>query len=233
MASSDHLASAFDRVPVMVIPCVLGRPPTDGNARALADFYGSVLPAVWSFILAARLYGLGTMCMIGKIPVRWKYSISTWRASAKSRRTRPDPSSNDRGARGLYSASISPQVRQAFRRIDRDHLDRRWQIRCQLFHPSRLMETPRAVTHRIDGDTGPARLLGVNQFHRSVRVPWLRASGWAVSKAWRRSGSRRRRCGRVVARRAAIKRSLKPGLAPRAATQTARSLDNNCCPAHY
>jgi hypothetical protein len=96
MASSDHLASAFDRVPVMVIPCVLGRPPTDGNARALADFYGSVLPAVWSFILAARLYGLGTMCMIGKIPVRWKYSISTWRASAKSRRTRPDPSSNDR-----------------------------------------------------------------------------------------------------------------------------------------
>jgi nitroreductase len=60
MASSDHLAAVLDRVPTMVIPCVLGRPPADGDARSLADFYGSVLPAVSSFILAARLRGLGT-----------------------------------------------------------------------------------------------------------------------------------------------------------------------------
>jgi nitroreductase len=60
MTSSDHLASVLPQVPVMVIPCVLGRPPADGDAQALADFYGSILPAVWSFTLAARLHGLGT-----------------------------------------------------------------------------------------------------------------------------------------------------------------------------
>lgn len=61
MRSSDHLASVLDRVPVLVIPCVLGRPPAQGDARSLADFYGSILPAVWSFVLAARLKGLGTV----------------------------------------------------------------------------------------------------------------------------------------------------------------------------
>jgi len=60
MASSDHLATILDRVPVLVIPCLLGRPPVDDGAQGLADFYGSGLPAVWSFMLAARLHGLGT-----------------------------------------------------------------------------------------------------------------------------------------------------------------------------
>ena len=57
-SSADHLAEHLHEVPVLLVPCVRGRPPE--AAAALASFYGSVLPAVWSFALAARARGLGT-----------------------------------------------------------------------------------------------------------------------------------------------------------------------------
>ena len=59
MSSSDHLAEVMDRVPALVIPCRFERPPVD-DARNLASFYGSVLPAAWSFMLALRSRGLGS-----------------------------------------------------------------------------------------------------------------------------------------------------------------------------
>jgi nitroreductase len=60
MASSDHLAEVLDQVPVHVIPCALGRPDASMSQGALSGWYGSLLPAVWSFMLAARSRGLGT-----------------------------------------------------------------------------------------------------------------------------------------------------------------------------
>ena len=48
------------RVPVHVIPCIRGR-FTDDNAFVRASTYGSILPAVWSFMLAARARNLGTV----------------------------------------------------------------------------------------------------------------------------------------------------------------------------
>ena len=60
MASSDHLADILDQVPVHVIPCALGRPDPSMSQGALSGWYGSLLPAVWSFMLAARSRGLGT-----------------------------------------------------------------------------------------------------------------------------------------------------------------------------
>jgi len=47
-------------VPVHVIAC--GKGPLQGVPANLANatFYGSVLPAAWSFMLAARARGLGT-----------------------------------------------------------------------------------------------------------------------------------------------------------------------------
>lgn len=59
MASSDHLADVLDRVPALVIPCRFDRPPV-ASQRDLASFYGSILPAVWSFMLALRSKGLGS-----------------------------------------------------------------------------------------------------------------------------------------------------------------------------
>jgi len=52
----EHLAE----VPVHVVPCIAGRPAPDGSAIAGASFYGSILPAVWSFQLALRSRGLGS-----------------------------------------------------------------------------------------------------------------------------------------------------------------------------
>jgi len=60
MDSSDHLAQVLHEVPAMVIPCQLGRPTATMRQGEVAGFYGSVLPAVWSFMLAARARGLGT-----------------------------------------------------------------------------------------------------------------------------------------------------------------------------
>lgn len=54
--SAWHLLEVIDRVPAMLIPCHRGRPP-EGNA---AGYFGSILPAVWSFMLALRSRGLGS-----------------------------------------------------------------------------------------------------------------------------------------------------------------------------
>jgi nitroreductase len=59
MASAGHLFEHLHEVPVLLIACVEGR--VDG--RPLVDqatAFGSILPAVWSFMLAARARGLGT-----------------------------------------------------------------------------------------------------------------------------------------------------------------------------
>ncbi len=61
--SAEYLAANLHRAPVMVIPCVEGRTDAlqgQGAAIAHASQYGSVLPAFWSFMLAARARGLGT-----------------------------------------------------------------------------------------------------------------------------------------------------------------------------
>jgi nitroreductase len=52
---TDHLAE----VPVHVIPCVDGR-MENGPVMLHASIWGSLLPAVWNFCLAARARGLGT-----------------------------------------------------------------------------------------------------------------------------------------------------------------------------
>jgi nitroreductase len=57
--SAGYLADNFARVPWMMIPCVSGR--FDGADPAMsAAMYGSLLPAVWSFMLAGRERGLGS-----------------------------------------------------------------------------------------------------------------------------------------------------------------------------
>lgn len=57
--SASYLAEHMGEVPVMVIPCIHGR--TDSADVAMqAGVWGSLLPAVWSFMLAARDRTLGT-----------------------------------------------------------------------------------------------------------------------------------------------------------------------------
>jgi nitroreductase len=57
--SAAYLAENMHRAPALLVPCHPGR--MDGlPAIAAASICGSVLPAVWSFCLAARSRGLGT-----------------------------------------------------------------------------------------------------------------------------------------------------------------------------
>jgi nitroreductase len=57
---SSYLAAHLHEVPAHVIPCITGRP--EGLAPAdLAWFYGSIIQAGWSFQLAARARGLGSV----------------------------------------------------------------------------------------------------------------------------------------------------------------------------
>ena len=48
-------------VPAIVIPLRLDRPPVgEDDGGSVAGYFGSVLPGVWSFQLAARARGLGS-----------------------------------------------------------------------------------------------------------------------------------------------------------------------------
>jgi nitroreductase len=60
VASVRHLHDHIHEVPVHVIPCLAGR--IDGAAAPVqAGRWASIMPAVWSFMLAARSRGLGTV----------------------------------------------------------------------------------------------------------------------------------------------------------------------------
>jgi len=58
-ASADYLGDHMGEAPALVIPCTYGR--ADGTPGMMAaSLMANVLPAMWSFMLAARARGLGT-----------------------------------------------------------------------------------------------------------------------------------------------------------------------------
>jgi len=65
-SGAAHLYQHIHEVPAIVVPCVEGR--TD-NASVLRQggTWGSILPAVWSFMLAARARGLGSCWTTGNL----------------------------------------------------------------------------------------------------------------------------------------------------------------------
>jgi nitroreductase len=59
MSSAKYLNQNFEKAPVLMIPCLEGRP--DGAPSGMsASYWGSLLPAAWSFMLALRSRGLGS-----------------------------------------------------------------------------------------------------------------------------------------------------------------------------
>lgn len=60
-SSADYLAEHFHRAPYLVIPLIEGRLGEGLNSFAQASQWGSILPAVWSFMLALRSRGLGSV----------------------------------------------------------------------------------------------------------------------------------------------------------------------------
>jgi nitroreductase/catechol 2,3-dioxygenase-like lactoylglutathione lyase family enzyme len=64
--SAGFLSAHMHQVPVLVVPCITRRIPTP-DTLGQASMYGSVLPAVWSFMLACRMYQLGTVWTTGHL----------------------------------------------------------------------------------------------------------------------------------------------------------------------
>ena len=58
--SAIYLSEVLHRVPVHVVPCVMRRPEPNDPAGT-ASIYGSIVPAAWSFMLALRSRGLGSV----------------------------------------------------------------------------------------------------------------------------------------------------------------------------
>jgi nitroreductase len=58
-SSADYLADNWERVPVLLIPLIEGR-LDNASVFQGASAWGSLLPAVWSFMLALRERGLGS-----------------------------------------------------------------------------------------------------------------------------------------------------------------------------
>lgn len=57
--SANYLAAHIHEAPVLLIPCIRGR-VDNAPSVAQSGLWGSILPAAWSFMLAARARGLGT-----------------------------------------------------------------------------------------------------------------------------------------------------------------------------
>ncbi len=60
MASAMHLAENLERVPLLVLAGTVAAPPDEIAGPDASEFYGSVLPTIWSFQLALRSRGLGS-----------------------------------------------------------------------------------------------------------------------------------------------------------------------------
>jgi nitroreductase len=58
--SAKYLNDNMEKAPVLLIPLLEGRPDNAPIAMQ-ASYWGSILPAVWSFMLAARARGLGSV----------------------------------------------------------------------------------------------------------------------------------------------------------------------------
>jgi nitroreductase len=58
--SALHLTDILGQVPVHVIPCIEGRADNAPNIVS-ASIYGSIMPSAWSFMLALRSRGLGSV----------------------------------------------------------------------------------------------------------------------------------------------------------------------------
>ena len=59
--ATEYLLEHIAEVPALVFPCVQGRIKPNADPCVLASIYGSIFPAIWSFQLALRSRGLGSV----------------------------------------------------------------------------------------------------------------------------------------------------------------------------
>jgi nitroreductase len=60
LTAARTLAEHLHEVPALVVGCLNGRLAAEAPLARQSSFFGSIYPALWSFMLAARARGLGT-----------------------------------------------------------------------------------------------------------------------------------------------------------------------------
>jgi nitroreductase len=60
VSSAQYLRQRMHEAPWLMIPCIRGRLREGAITAEQAGLWGSIVPAFWSFLLAARARGLGT-----------------------------------------------------------------------------------------------------------------------------------------------------------------------------
>lgn len=60
VSSAQYLRQRLHEAPWLMIPCARGRLREGATTAEQASLWGSIVPAFWSFLLAARARGLGT-----------------------------------------------------------------------------------------------------------------------------------------------------------------------------
>src|SRR5258708_3298855 len=60
VSSAQYLRDRMHEAPWLLIPCIQGRLRDGASTAEQAGLWGSIVPAFWSFLLAARARGLGT-----------------------------------------------------------------------------------------------------------------------------------------------------------------------------
>lgn len=58
--SASYLSDHFEKSPIMMIPCIQGRVDSAAGTAGGAGLWGSLLPAVWSMMLALRERSIGS-----------------------------------------------------------------------------------------------------------------------------------------------------------------------------
>ncbi len=84
--SAKYLAEHFHEVPVMLIPCLAGSP--DDAVAGSAGFWGSLLPAVWSYMLVCARVGSvrrGRRCIWSARGRSWPPRSSGFRSTSIAR----------------------------------------------------------------------------------------------------------------------------------------------------
>jgi nitroreductase len=72
--SAVALAERFGEIPVFAIPCVTQRPGNEFVPAVFATLYASIYPAVWSFQLALRSRGLGSV--LTTLHLQWEGEVA-------------------------------------------------------------------------------------------------------------------------------------------------------------
>jgi nitroreductase len=58
--TQQSLIDRMHEIPVMILVCTIAEPPAQESVAGHVAFYGSILPAAWSLMLALRARNLGT-----------------------------------------------------------------------------------------------------------------------------------------------------------------------------